>query len=221
MKEFILQQYMQMRGAIDAFTKKEGRQPNYVDIFGYRILKNAYNDAQKRVDNFKKENNRFPRTVDIEVTTLSKGYKSDKTAFLKALAAAIGGKFNTLSECANLIRKNETYKFEVGDTATQAKAIQNLRYGVGNNCVNYAQLLKQAANELGSYESRFVRTYCVKSKVGHVYIQAKGNELGKAWVNIDGAAMASKGSKYKLGKAWCQDYPEKVYNQEYLFKDRY
>lgn len=223
MVEFTLQQYFSMWTAIEEFRKQKGRLPNYVDIYGYRILKGAYNDAYKRVVAFKKANGRFPNTVSINGVSLiaSTSYQSDKTAFLKALAAAIGGKFNTLTECYNLIRANETYKFEIGDTAKQAKAIENLKYNVGNNCVNYAQLMKQAADELGGYESDFVRTYCVKSKVGHVYIRARGRELGNSWVNVDAAAGASAGSKYQIGKAWCQDYPDKIYNQEYLFKDKY
>ena len=163
----------------------------------------------------------YPNTKKSTAAT----YNSDKTAFMKSLAKAISGGFNNLTGCYNLIKKNETYKFGIGDTVAQAGAVANLLKNVGNNCVDYAQLLHAVVDDLNKvagtdYKVRYVRTYCTKDKVGHVYIEVQGGEFAKGrWTPVDGAAGASPGSKYPIGKAWCMDYPDKIYNQEYLERD--
>lgn len=161
----------------------------------------------------------YPETVKKNVT-----YNSDKDPFLKSLAAAIGGKFNTLTECYNLIRKNESYSNYQLDKKAQAEAVASLARNTGLNCVDYSQVMAAVCDKLNKvankgYYYRYVRTYCVKSKTGHVYLQCKGAELGKVYVAVDAAAGASAGSKYPITKAWCMDYPDKIYNQDYLKLD--
>jgi hypothetical protein len=168
----------------------------------------------------------YPQTVKKSTSSGSAApvYNSDKDPFLKSLAAAIGGKFNTLSECYNLIRKNESYANYQLDKKAQAEAVASLARNTGLNCVDYSQIMAAVCDKLNEvaykgYAYRYVRTYCVKSKTGHVYLESKGAELGQSWVSVDAAAGASAGSKYPIGKAWCSDYPEKIYNQDYLKLD--
>lgn len=164
----------------------------------------------------------YPNTIKKSTAVT---YNSDKTDFLKRMATAIGGKFNTLEECYDLIRKNEDYRFYVGDKYAQKDAVDNLQKGIGDNCVDFSQLLKAVADDLNKvakkgYETRYVRTYCTKDKVGHVYLEVRGGEFSKSfWTSIDGAAAASDGSKYPIGKAWCQEYKDKIYNPDYLKLD--
>lgn len=224
--------YQEMWDRITAFKNNpaNNRYPNYANIVyngkTYQVSQAAYLDAQRRVAVFIKTNltHRYPNTVTLEAEPVVATYNSDKDLFLKSMALAIGGGFNTLTGCYNLIRKNEAYRFALGDAFGQAKAVENLLRDVGNNCVDYAQLLTavaQALNKVASkgYITRYVRTYCVKSEVGHVYIEVKGGEFGGSWVAVDGAAGASAGSKYPIGEAWCQSYPNKIYNQSYLLLD--
>lgn len=162
--------------------------------------------------------------VDYPNTVKMVNYNSDKDPFLKSLAAAIGGKFNTLTEAYELIRKNESYANYQLDKKAQAAAVASLAKNTGLNCVDFSQIMAAVCDKLNKvankgYSYRYVRTYCVKSKTGHVYLEVKGAELGASLVNVDAAAGASAGSKYKIGRAWCQDYRDKIYNQEYLKLD--
>lgn len=163
----------------------------------------------------------YPNTTK---TTTPVSYNSDKDPFLKSLAAAIGGRFNTLSDAYELIRKNESYANYQLDKKAQAQAVASLAKNTGLNCVDFSQIMAAVCDKLNKvankgYSYRYVRTYCVKAKTGHVYLEAKGAELGKVYIEVDAAAGASKGSKYKIGNAWCMDYPDKIYNQEYLKLD--
>ena len=162
--------------------------------------------------------------VDYPNTVKKVTYNSDKDPFLKSLAAAIGGRFNTLTECYNLIRKNESYANYQLDQKAQAQAVASLAKNTGLNCVDYSQIMAAVCDKLNNvakkgYTYRYVRTYCSVSKTGHVYLEAKGAELGTKLVAVDAAAGASAGSKYKIGNAWCMNYPDKIYNQEYLKLD--
>jgi len=168
----------------------------------------------------------YPQTVKKSTSSGSAApiYNSDKDPFLKSLAAAIGGKFNSLTEAYNLIRKNESYANYQLDQKAQAEAVASLAKNTGLNCVDYSQIMAAVCDKLNKvakkgYSYRYVRTYCVKSKTGHVYLESKGAELGTSWVAVDAAAGASAGSKYQIGKAWCMDYPDKIYNQDYLKLD--
>lgn len=145
-------------------------------------------------------------------------YNSDKDADLKAAATALGGKFNTATETYNLIKGKGKYSKYLGDKKKWNEEIQALL----NNCVDWAQVLAHIIDRLNAvagkgYQYRYVRTYCVKDQVGHVYLEVKGGEFGSNYVTVDPAAGA--GSKYPIGKAWCQDYPNKTYNPGYAMKD--
>lgn len=151
-----------------------------------------------------------------------KTYISDKDSFLKSVAVAIGGKFNNFTEFYNLVKKNEKYHFEVGDTLTQKQEIEALNKNLGLNCVNYSQVAGAVITALNKYISNkyafdYVRTYCVKDKVGHHYVRIKGNEFGSKYIDADLAAAT--GSDYPLGKTWCQDYPKKEYNWATVVKN--
>lgn len=144
-------------------------------------------------------------------------YNSDKSEILKQIAVAIGGKFNTFTEFYNLIRKNEDYAFYIGDKKNQKEAIESLQKNTGLNCVDFSQIGAAVINELNKiankgYQYRYVRTFCKIEKVGHIYLEAKGAELGSTYKSCDLAAAASNGSQYNIGKAWCQSWPDKKYN---------
>lgn len=156
-----------------------------------------------------------PTPRQVKPTVL---YNSDKDADLKAAATALGGKFNTVTDSYNLIKGKGKYSKYIGDKKKWAEEIRALL----NNCVDWAQALAHIIDRLNAvagkgYQYRYVRTYCVKDQVGHVYLEVKGGEFGSNYVAVDPAAGA--GSKYPIGKAWCQDYPKKTYNPGYAVKD--
>ena len=219
-------EYEEMINAINKFKATEKRLPNYYTYKNIKIYKKEYTDAINRIQKFQKANGRKPNHVTIQNSNAVKkvSYNSDKDPFRKSLAAAIGGKFNTLTGCYNLIRKNESYANYQLDQKAQAQAVASLLRNTGLNCVDYSQIMAAVCDKLNKiaqkgYSYRYVRTYCVKSKVGHVYLEVKGAEVGKSLVPVDAAAGASAGSKYKIGHAWCMNYPDKIYNQEYLKLD--
>lgn len=188
---------------VNNFRKSKGRDPNYAIVNGKKIYKTEY----KKIIN--------------KPTVIVKTYNSDKDPILKQFSTAIKGKFNNATEFYNLVKKNENYDYEVGDTKDLVGEIKALNTDEGLNCVNYAQVLAKVLDLLNKqgkqYVYDYVRTYCVKDKVGHHYLRVKGEELGNNWVNMDLAAAT--GSNYNIGNAWCMDYPEKEYNWDTLKKD--
>lgn len=192
---------------VNNFRKSKGRDPNYAIVQGKKYSKPEYK-----------------KIINTKPTVIVKTYNSDKDPFLKSLANAIGGRFNTLTEAYELIRKNESYANYQLDKKAQDQAVESLAKNTGLNCVDFSQIMAAVCDKLNKvankgYSYRYVRTYCPKSKTGHVYLEVKGAELGKVLVPVDAAAGASKGSKYKIGAAWCMDYSNKIYNQEYLKLD--
>lgn len=150
-------------------------------------------------------------------TTVS--YNSDKDNDLKAAASALGGKFNIVTEAYNLIKANEDYKKYFGDVKKWEEELKG-----NNNCVDWSQVLAHIMDKLNAvanlgYKYKYVRAYCEVSKIWHVYLEVTGGEFGSKTVDVDGAAAASDGSKYPLGKAWCQNSKTKEYNPGYAVKD--
>ena len=77
------------------------------------------------------------------------------------------------------------------------------------NCTDGTQLLVHLANEMG-YEWRYIHVNCIQSGEGHVFCQLRGKELGTSWVDFDMAANMSIGSRYPIGKTWCQTAPRTI-----------
>lgn len=157
-----------------------------------------------------------PTPTQVKPTVL---YNSDKDGDLKAAASALGGKFNNLTGAYNLIKANEDYKKYFGDVKKWEEELQG-----NNNCVDWSQFLAHIMDKLNAvaklgYKYKYVRAYCEISKIWHVYLEVTGGEFGSSTVDVDGAAAASDGSKYPIGKAWCQNSKTKEYNPGYALKD--
>jgi hypothetical protein len=218
------QEYAKIIKSKNDFKKLRGRNPNYIIVQNkYRTYEPDYVDAINRVNAFYRRKSRYPKTINIIIDNPPKNkpskptvYLSDKSDFLKSIAKAIGGKFNTFTEFYNLVH-NEIYAHYNNDIYPQGQAITRLQKNLPLNCSDFSQLGYKVANELG-YVVRFVHAKC-KVSGGHIYLQVKGKELGDKWVNADLAAAASDNSNYPLGKVWCSDGKIVSYNDPWLILD--
>jgi hypothetical protein len=214
-KKMPFEDYNIMLKRIDEFKVVHNRNPNFYsyDKMGITIPEESYKDMIQRVKVYTEKEAHAPNTVEIKAySPISPNIIDNKTALHKAAESAIGGPFSNLTGFYNLVKANEKYDYYLGDEKTQKQIINSLQKGTGANCIDYAQLGVSIAKDLNKgYTTRYVRTYCVKDKVGHHYFQVKGGEFGSNWVTVDLAAAASK-SKYPIGKAWCENYGDKQYN---------
>jgi hypothetical protein len=132
----------------------------------------------------------------------------------------VGGTFNTVTEAIERL-KTEIYCNYNSDVFPQGQAMTRLLNGQCLNCADFAQLLKawiEALNLIGKkYQWRYAHIRC-KSRVGHIILQVKGEELGDAWVDVDPAAAASN-DDYKIGTRWCRTGKIESFNDPWLMVD--
>ncbi len=89
------------------------------------------------------------------------------------------------------------------DVYSSAEEDYNIIHKISMNCTDYSQKAKEKAEAWG-YEWRYIHRICASNK-GHILGQIKGREFSD-WTYIDVAAAASIGSKYPIGKSWCENY---------------
>jgi hypothetical protein len=205
-------EYAKMVKIVNDFKKEKGRFPNYVDFNGVRFTESQYGDAFKRVSIFRDENGRYPNYVTLEGTPII-----IKSALHLQIESAVGGAYNTATGLYNLIKANEDYAYYYNDVYPQGAAIQRLKDGQGLNCSDFSQIGFAALVDLEGYEVRYKHVKCLTSGLGHVFLQARGKELGDSWVNYDLAAAAK--SSYSLGNAWCSNGTLVAYNPAWLMSD--
>lgn len=200
-------QYLLMGTYIMEWVVKQNKNmtklPNNVTIQGkYRVLRNDYINAIKRVISFRlKNNSKNPNTVRVVLDSATNGtakWFSDTDMALTLIANAIGGKFNNEKEFFNLVCKNEIYSYYNNNLYNRTNSIQRLKTGYGLNCVDFSRIGAYVMEKL-KLTWRIIHKKCTTG--GHVYIQYLIN--GK-WTNYDLAAAASNCAKNgKIGFAWC------------------
>lgn len=137
-----------------------------------------------------------PTKTKTTVSTITKG------TIQTAIETKLGSFTNFTGFYNKMIGRGYNHYFNDKKSLTQElNDLANL------NCVDASQLAQKLGTEMG-YTMQLKHVVCPKSGEGHIVIWGKGKELGTAWVWIDLAAAMSVGSKYPIGKAWCQDSTE-------------
>jgi hypothetical protein len=211
--ELSWEEFSEMKKRVLAFKTENGRYPNYVDFKGIRIDKEDYLDAFDRVTAFKAKakNGRAPKYVTVTGTILVV-----KSALQVKVEVAVGGEYSTATGFYNLVRMNEHYNYYYNDIYPQGAAIERLTEGKPLNCSDFSQIGYAVLKDL-DYTVRYKHVKCVVSNKGHVFLQAKGKELGDSWRDFDLAAAAK--SKYSLGNAWCANGNLVAYDPAWLMSD--
>jgi hypothetical protein len=172
--------YNYMWGAILDYKKDNGRLPNYIDWKGLRVYKVAYQDAARRVIEYRASHSGTnPDTVRVSGTDLSQ-----PMSFTTWYNSMIG----------------IGYAHYFGDRYNAVQEENNIANHIAMNCSDYSQKAVEKARSWG-YEARYIHRIC-QSGTGHVLIQIRGREFNN-WTYADVAAAASIGSKFPLGKTWC------------------
>lgn len=134
-----------------------------------------------------------PTKTKTTVSTITKG------TIQTAIETKLGAFTNFTGFYNKMIGRGYNHYFKDKKSLTQElNDLANL------NCVDASQLAQKLGTEMG-YIMQLKHLVCPKSGEGHIVIWGKGKELGSNWVWIDLAAAMSVGSKYPLGKAWCQN----------------
>ena len=120
-----------------------------------------------------------------------------KSQFHQAVEGVVGA-YNTFTEYYNWIKQNSSWDGYYNDIYDQYTELTRLRDKLPLNCTDHAQMGHAVLSDLG-YEVKYVKVVCKSG--GHIYLQARGKELGTSWVDIDLAAAAN--SQYVLGSRWC------------------
>ena len=95
------------------------------------------------------------------------------------------------------------YEGYLSDVYSSSEEDTNIAKHIAMNCTDYSQKAREKAESRG-YQWRFLHRICASGK-GHILGQIKGREFAD-WTIIDVAAAASLGSKYPIGKSWCENY---------------
>lgn len=216
-KQITKAQFEDMIKRFNAFVVKNKREPLTIKILAggsdyISLLR--YRDMLLRYTNFYKANKRYPNYIVVNPAAAAPSYGSDKTAYLKKFADAVGAKFNTFSVAYDLI-KNRGYSYYYNDVYDQNQALARLKAKQGLNCSDICQLMYQVAKDLG-YSVRYVHIKCA-SGGGHIQIDVKGKEFGDSWKRVDPAAALNSGRE--LGYLWCADGKLLSYDDTWLLSD--
>jgi hypothetical protein len=96
------------------------------------------------------------------------------------------------------------YSHYQNDIYTPEQEKQRINQRLGLNCVDYSQHMYQWCKSNG-YSVEYIHRIC-QSGEGHILLRVWGKEYGNNKIVVDMAAGASIGSKYPLGRSWCENY---------------
>lgn len=200
-------QYTSMWNTILAWKNANGRLPNYIEIYGFRFMKSAFQSAANTVIAYRKAHkNQNPSTVDIQGTAITpdpKPISSKKGKWTTLFEQKMGVTINSGDDAYNhLTDKKGGYSYYYDDIKSNATVINNLANphdsGEDSNCTDIAQLLKKIYDEFNE-KVDFIRAEVKCSNgswYGHVFLRKVSN--GKY---VDGAGKLAH--NYPLGKLIC------------------
>lgn len=218
-----LPQYLEMWNRIGKWQKEknETRLPNYVKVADMNIGVDKVTSAQlldmiKRVKNWQNSHDgTMPQVIGIEGAASDSEPPKDS---IRAYAESKLGRFNNMTEFYNkLIGKG--YKKYYHDQKTRKQTIDGVASSNPNdnpNCTDIMQVFHDLAIEMG-YQCRFVHVKCLDGK-GHIRGQIKGKEFGD-WTRVDPAAALSVGSRYPIGRVWCDYTNAHIENENWVVTD--
>ena len=199
-------QYITMWNTILAWKKANGKLPNYIEIFGYRFMKVAFQDAANRVTNWRNtHNNQNPLTVEVQGTAIAPTPtpSKNKGKWTTLFEQKMGVTINSGDDAYNHLKdKGAGYSYYYDDIKSNTTIINNLANpNDGNkdsNCTDITQLLKKIYDEFNE-KVEFIRAEVKCSNgvwYGHVFLRKVAT--GKY---VDGAAKLAH--NYSIGTLIC------------------
>lgn len=201
-------EYISICKTLKSFDKEHGRNPNYILHNKKKINPLVLVDVLSRIIVFAEENNRLPKTADIDtsilktlkVTSTTKKVSNDEVFnyFVKLF-----GMVKTIDEALAKI-KEKGYGHYFNNMLTNKQVINNLKSNGKQkpNCTDIMQMLYHIGKALG-YDVKIIHVKCKSSGEGHVFgkFRHKTHTSGK-WITRDGACVISPNAK-PLTCVWC------------------
>lgn len=220
-----LSQYLEMWNRIGKWQgeNKETRIPNYVKVVDLNIGVEKVTGAQlidmaKRMKSWQDSHNgAMPQLIGIEGSATPPNIISPPEGPIRAYAESKLGKFKSMTEFYNKLL-GKGYKYYYNDVKTRKQTLDCVATPNPNdnpNCTDIMQVFHDLAIEMG-YQCKFIHVQCEKG--GHIRGQIKGKEFS-GWTDVDPAAALSVGSRYPIGKVWCDYKNAHIENENWVIKD--
>jgi len=195
--------FRQMAGYVYLYKLFYGKDTDKLPIGNDYMTKARYDDMEKRCVAYVKAHG-IPKTITINKSGVPKRVVGTIQKQLESFL----GQFNSFSEYYNKII-GRGYGHYNNDVKTLAQEITALKNKTGLNCSDAVQLSANLAIEMG-YKVAYEHVIC-SSGEGHIRLKIDGKEFGdhgsdaRNWKSVDTAAALSVGSKYSIGKCWCEN----------------
>lgn len=203
-------EYISICKTLKSFDKEHGRNPNYILHNKKKINPLVLVDVLSRIIVFAEENNRLPKTADIntnilktlKVTSTTKKVSNDEVFnyFVK-----IFGMVKTIDEALAKI-KEKGYGHYFNNMLSNKQVIDNLKTSGKQkpNCTDIMQMLYHIGKALG-YDVKIIHVKCQSTGEGHVFGKFRHKKhTGGNWIYRDGACVINNNGK-PITCVWCKD----------------